>query len=49
MSRVVDLAQNSKEQKLVKQHNFLAQGSLLAITGIIVRLIGLLYRMPSTA
>ncbi len=46
MSRVVDLAQNSKEQKLVKQHNFLAQGSLLALTGIIVRLIGLLYRMP---
>lgn len=46
MSRVVDLAQNSREQGLTKQHNFLAQGSILAVTGIIVRLIGLLYRMP---
>ena len=42
----MDLAQNSREQGLTKQHNFLAQGSILAVTGIIVRLIGLLYRMP---
>lgn len=46
MSRVVNLARNNTEQGLTKQHNFLAQGSILAVTGIIVRLIGLLYRMP---
>ena len=46
MSRVVNLARNNSEQGLTKQHNFLAQGSILAVTGIIVRLIGLLYRMP---
>ena len=28
------------------KHNFIAQGSILAITGIICRLIGMLYRIP---
>ena len=42
----MNLARNNTEQGLTKQHNFLAQGSILAVTGIIVRLIGLLYRMP---
>ena len=29
-----------------RKHKFLMQGSILAIAGIIVRIIGLLYRIP---
>lgn len=34
------------EQKQYRKHKFLMQGSILAIAGIIVRIIGLLYRIP---
>ena len=37
----------SKTQKK-KMTNFLVQGSILAIGGLICRLIGLIYRMPMT-
>ena len=36
------------KQKNSKSNNFLVQGSILAIAGIVVRLIGLLYRVPLT-
>lgn len=36
------------KQKKKKDLNFLIQGSILAIAGIVVRLIGLLYRVPLT-
>ena len=34
------------EQNTYKKHKFLMQGSILAIAGILVRIIGLLYRIP---
>lgn len=34
------------EQKEYRKHKFLMQGSILAIAGILVRIIGLLYRIP---
>lgn len=34
------------EQKEYRKHKFLMQGSILAIAGILVRLIGLFYRIP---
>jgi len=37
-----------KQKKKSKGTNFLVQGSILAVTGIIVRLIGLIYRIPLT-
>lgn len=36
----------AKQPKKNKGNNFLVQGSILAIAGIVVRLIGLLYRVP---
>lgn len=38
----------TKNNRSSKSKNFLVQGSILAIAGIIVRLIGLLYRVPLT-
>lgn len=38
----------SEKGKTQKESNFLLQGSILAAAGIIVRLIGLLYRVPMT-
>lgn len=37
-----------KPKKAVSNDNFIVQGSILAIAGIIVRIIGLLYRVPLT-
>ena len=37
------------EQVSYKKHTFLMQGSILAIAGILVRLIGLMYRIPMIA
>lgn len=34
------------EQKEYRKHKFLMQGSILAIAGILVRIIGLIYRIP---
>ena len=31
-----------------RTNNFIVQGSILAIAGLIVRIIGLLYRVPMT-
>ena len=36
----------SKSRK--KKHNFILQGGILAIAGIITRIIGLFYRVPVT-
>ena len=36
----------AKEQTKTKSNNFLIQGTILAVAGIIVRLIGLAYRIP---
>ncbi len=38
----------AKKKNKSKGNNFLIQGSILAIAGIVVRLIGLLYRVPLT-
>lgn len=38
----------SNRQKKKKESNFVVQGSILAVAGIIVRLIGILYRVPMT-
>lgn len=35
-----------REERQRKTSNFLIQGSILAVSGIIVRLIGILYRVP---
>lgn len=38
----------SRKKKRSRESNFIVQGSILAIAGIIVRLIGILYRVPMT-
>lgn len=38
--------QNQKQKKKKKSNNFLVQGSILAAAGILVRIIGLIYRIP---
>ena len=41
-------AEQQKQKRQKKESNFVVQGSILAVAGIIVRLIGLLYRVPMT-
>ena len=36
----------TRNTKSSKAQNFVVQGSILAVAGIIVRLIGMLYRIP---
>lgn len=38
----------NKQTRRKKESNFVVQGSILAVAGIIVRLIGILYRVPMT-
>ena len=38
--------QDNNNKTLHKKHHFLMQGSILAVSGIIVRIIGLFYRIP---
>lgn len=38
----------NKQSRRKKESNFVVQGSILAVAGIIVRLIGILYRVPMT-
>jgi stage V sporulation protein B len=44
------ITEDKRRSKLMasksKNNNFLIQGSILAVTSLIVRLIGLLYRIP---
>ena len=40
--------QSRRKTKGKKESNFVVQGSILAVAGIIVRLIGILYRVPMT-
>ena len=38
-----------EQQRQNRRNNFIVQGSLLAIASIIVRIIGMVYRVPLTA
>ena len=40
--------QSRRKTKGKRESNFVVQGSILAVAGIIVRLIGILYRVPMT-
>ena len=40
--------QSRRKPKGKRESNFVVQGSILAVAGIIVRLIGILYRVPMT-
>ena len=48
ISTHIESRRNEGTMSTSKKANFLVQGSILAVTSILVRLIGLIYRIPMT-